>query len=213
MSEQLTPVDELSCETVDYKPRDFTFEPAQYLPDGGEASWEYWEATKCDHADHVHVNTLGDMCAEEGRNLDANGFATDTCGGSVPVAEGPMMNYFYPLPGRNLGDDEARTIVDLPLCIVRVGEEYGMALTGGGTDLSWEICEAYMRLGYLPPVHFVRDLPGIAGMRLDATTAWVLDGCQRSAHVAAVWAKQAEDVICRLRDRLAEEARASRGRS
>ena len=85
------------------------------------------------------------------------------------IAEGPMMNFYWPL-GRSVDPQEAaRDIRRLPLCVVEFGEamidrgapEYALALTGGGTDLSWEIAEAYIRLGYLPPVAL--DLPAMSG--------------------------------------------------
>jgi hypothetical protein len=94
-----------------------------------------------------------------------------------------MMNYAYPLEslridmrGTLLGDsvpdsigahgfpttvhEAAHALRGLPLCIIERldGEGYELALTGGGMDLSWEICEAFVRLGFLPPVHFC-DLP------------------------------------------------------
>lgn len=75
-------------------------------------------------------------------------------------AEGPMMNYWYPIGLREEEIEAACAIKDLPLCFVKVDDVDGIALTGGGMDLSWQICEAYVRLGYLPPVHFT--LPRMA---------------------------------------------------
>lgn len=68
-------------------------------------------------------------------------------------ADGPMMNYFYPVSdySRTGLEQDAAKIADLPLCVVEIGDERGLALTGGGMDLSWEIAEAYVRLGYYPP--------------------------------------------------------------
>jgi hypothetical protein len=78
---------------------------------------------------------------------------------------GPMMNYWYPVDSITDDDDAVSAAVairDLPLCVVRVGNDYGMALTGGGMDLSWDICAAYVATGNLPPAHFA-DLPSFAG--------------------------------------------------
>lgn len=113
----------------------------------GDESWEAW---RC-------VSTT---CERRGEQADDTG-------------DGPMMSYYYPLPDgfRNWGEhpfprDEyaaADALRDVPLCVVRIdGDGYGLALTGGGMDLSWEIAEAFALLGYLPPVHFA-DLPGMAG--------------------------------------------------
>jgi hypothetical protein len=78
-------------------------------------------------------------------------------------ADGPMMNYFYPVSDYTPGDMNAwaAKLVDLPLCVVEIGDERGLALTGGGMDLSWEIAEAYVRLGYYPPTWI--DLPAMSG--------------------------------------------------
>ena len=88
-------------------------------------------------------------------------------------AEGPMMNYWYPLeeqdedrlgPYRSTFDaaEAAFRLRHHSLCLVEVGGELGLALTGGGMDFTWDIAEAFIDLGYLPPLHFC-DLPGMAG--------------------------------------------------
>lgn len=89
-------------------------------------------------------------------------------------AEGPMMNYWYSLGdvrsgygaaqigGWNHTADEIDTAYKLrhvSLCLVEVDETFGLALTGGGMDLTWQIVEAYTLLGYLPPAKFCRP-PG-----------------------------------------------------
>jgi hypothetical protein len=82
----------------------------------------------------------------------------------VDVETGPLMNYWYPISG--IDDDNAAeaamTIRDVNLCVVQVDGAYGLALTGGGQDYSWDIAAAYVMLGILPPVHFA-DLPNMAG--------------------------------------------------
>jgi hypothetical protein len=104
-------------------------------------------------------------------------------------ASGPMMNYYYPLPEFR-GDETTsqKALYDLPLCLVHFTEEeqdrgapeYALALTGGGMDLSWEICEAFMRLGYLPPVHFAESIPEMCGRGDSPRDKWILAGCRRS---------------------------------
>lgn len=101
--------------------------------------------------------------------------------------EGPLMSYFYPLPSFDPGrpEETAKKLAGLPLCLVGLidGEgytrEWGMALTAGGMDLSWEICRGYIRMGYLPPLEFCR-LPLFAGMRLTEETQLVLAACRES---------------------------------
>lgn len=119
-------------------------------------------------------------------------YPSDPFGDEEP--EAPMMDYYYPLPdfvdmlrmrGWSLEEAGRQVATDLPLCIVGFGDEekYGLALTGGGMDLSWEICEAHMRLGYLPPFHFASHLPRMADLTLDERVRWVIAGCQRSCQV------------------------------
>ena len=70
-----------------------------------------------------------------------------------------MMNYAYPCAWHD-GATAALMLVDLPLVpVVLADGTHALALTGGGMDLSWEICRAYVALGFLPPLHYCRDLP------------------------------------------------------
>jgi hypothetical protein len=124
------------------------------------------------------------------------------CKGSVDGDFGPAMNYFYPLPALARGYQErVRDIIEvyprdamrlaaLPLCLVTLGEDEpwspgdihsneGLALTGGGMDLSWEICEYFMLLGFLPPTHFC-DLPEIRGLGESASDLRIISACKAS---------------------------------
>jgi len=113
--------------------------------------------------------------------------------------EGPQMNFFYPCEVGDL-EEAARAISHLPLCVVLMqdGEE-GFALTGGGMDLSWEICAAYIACGFLPPLEYC-DLPNMAGRGRHKDTALILAACSRSCEIAEGWAS-------RKRERLAELAK------
>jgi len=94
----------------------------------------------------------------------------------------PMMNYLYPIgEGDELDSEDAKAIDSLNVCLVYFteSEEYALALTGGGMDLSWDIVEAYVRLGYLPPVHFSR-LPKYAGMRMSPRYRVIVSAMLRS---------------------------------
>jgi len=81
----------------------------------------------------------------------------------------PMMNYFYELP-QGADSRDAKTIFLYGGCLTIVefledGAEtgqYALALTGGGMDLTAEIAEAFVLLGYYPPTHFCR-LPAMCG--------------------------------------------------
>lgn len=140
---------------------------------------ETWEAWRCINTD----------CERFGQETEP-----DEAG-----AEGPMMNYSYELPCFELDENRAaERIAHLPLCIVLSDdphhEEAGLpalALTGGGMDLTWEIAEAYMTLGYLPPLDYCH-LPAMCGrgtlsyggeyggQSLSERDAWIIAGCRRS---------------------------------
>ena len=88
----------------------------------------------------------------------------------------PMMNYIYPLGDtewferdmqNKFGSDWRKKVKsrlsNTTLIYMIEDEKYYLALTGGGMDLSWEICESYINLGYNPPTHFC-NLPRMADM-------------------------------------------------
>ena len=113
--------------------------------------------------------------------------------------EGPMMCYSYELPAKSGARRECWTltdaikIADLPLVIVYFNDDptdAALALSGGGMNFSWEICEAYMRLGFLPPTYFA-DLPEMAGLPRTAVDRWVIAGCEKSFKVQRRWADAA----------------------
>lgn len=112
--------------------------------------------------------------------------------------DGPMMSYWYPCP---LDDpaDAARTLATyhLPLCVVSVDGENGLALTGGGMDLSWEICEAFARLGFCPPLHYC-DLPRMTGREREASTSFILAACARTTEIAQLWATNSAERVAKL---------------
>jgi len=182
---------EMSCAAIHATPIDNDWDGEKYAE-----TWEYVEASRCEKCRKPIVGSGG----------DSHGAVTgwdDDCKGHVPSTEGPMMNYWYPC---DIDDTEraAKRIVDLPLCVVIVDGKTGLALTGGGMDLSWEICEAFMRLGFLPPLHFA-DLPAMAGRGTSSKDKWIARGCMRSCKVAASWAKRTGE---RVREMLARaEAR------
>ena len=180
----MKPVKGLSCAAVDVEPRSFDFSQ------GYCETWEYFEAAECESCGKLVVGFNGEnehrMVARES---DCHGYV---------CCEGPLMNFWYPLPEsfcRDWDVDEAaKKLIGVNLCIVVKEDEddYGLALTGGGMDLSWDICEAYMLLGFLPPAHFCR-LPHFAGMKLNKKNAWIIAGCNRALSVSMhdkVWMRK-----------------------
>ena len=159
---KLPPIRDLSCAAIEEKPRDVDWS------EGYGETWECQEYAACEKCRAVLDATTGES---RHNRIDPE----SDCDGYVAPSEGPMMNFFYPLPS---GAHDPAALAYLPVCLVTLNDEPGLALTGGGMDLSWEICEAYMRLGYLPPVHFA-DLPHMAGKRLDARQFWIFAGASR----------------------------------
>jgi len=181
-----TPINDLSCAAVDCKPIDFNWS------EGYGETWEFWAAEKCDKCGIVLV---GQGENERHRDLDSE----SGCDGYVSLSA-PMMSYYYPVEILDV-EEAARKLVNTCLCVVRIGDETGLALTGGGMNLSWEICEAFMLLGFLPPLHFC-ELPGMAGKDVDsARNKRIIAGCIQSCKVAASWA---ESKAKRLRETVAQ---------
>lgn len=110
----------------------------------------------------------------------------------------PMMNYYYPLPhlDRRNGDLSRNQAILAAhggaITLVEVGDGFALALTGGGMDLSDVIIEAHMLLGYLPPVHFLKDKDMFAD-RSPEHRDWLLAGCRRSLEVNLHWAHRAQE--------------------
>jgi len=168
------PVKDLWGGFIDAKPFDYDWMQHEM---GDE--WGYFEAVECENCHTLNVDLQCENC-------------DDYLG-----QEGPMMNYAYPVDVARVGGprEAAIAIAHLPLCIVEIEDHepvYNLALTGGGMDLSWEIVEAYMRLGYLPPMHFC-GLPHMAGMRDTPTNRWICSGIAGTLNLMAnrvKWAKR-----------------------
>lgn len=149
-------------------------------------------------------------CQGEGKIAENN--ICPTCGDDdgllkeydvVEAGDEPMMSYYYPVPGFNGGTRQreqgaARALHEagVSLCLVEFNSEEGgpcdgfaLALTGGGMDLSWDICAAFMAIGYSPPVKYT-DLPRFAGQdNTKPRYANIIKACIRSNDIARMWAE------------------------
>lgn len=113
----------------------------------------------------------------------------------------PMMNYAYPLPsgqGFEPASAQARLMSVGCVVVVMLDDEPHLALSGGGMDLSWEICHAFLVLGFRPPLHF-SELPQMAGRGSSDGDLAILGACLESAEIAARWAG---NVVERLVERI-----------
>lgn len=121
---------------------------------------------------------------------DLNGrsdYWADECRDSFHESSAPMMNYAYPVKLRDDMQEShaAKALIDLPLTLIReeCDGDYYLALTGGGMDLSAEICKAYIALGQRPPAHFCR-VPRMAGRKYSQDFIAIL---RESCEIAINW--------------------------
>lgn len=183
---------EIACDECD--------EPIVYDPDS-----EGWVHVDTNDASCVHEDSDDEPTeatpaydTDEGDLVAARYHTSWQEGGPEVGLEGPMMNYYYPLDTPHSFDPQqaALKLVDLPVCLVSFANEYALALTGGGMDLSWEICEAYVRLGEAPPFHFASRLPRMAEVASERHVVVL----QAAAHTIRSVLRQATYAQDRLRD-------------
>ncbi len=188
---------DLRNDNVQSKPIDFDFSASQDWDEENEPAWalvypdfdglELEELTGLAE-DRVELE-LEDDEREEQENA-AREALTEWAAGHVDEAGiVPMMNYAYPIHLDDAAGAQATLMgAVVPLCVVEIGGDPFLALTGGGMDLSWSICEAYVALGLLPPAHFAGKLPNQGDPWLERPD--VLDACVRSLQLAASWASR-----------------------
>jgi hypothetical protein len=81
----------------------------------------------------------------------------------------PMMNFVWPVfLGHEPNAEEIAakmeeaggcvSLIDFSVNEDHEGERFGIALTGGGMDLSWNIAAAYCAAGQVPPVALLRNM-------------------------------------------------------
>ena len=172
-------VGRLSCQAVDSTPVAYDWNASRYDDD---PPWRYVAAETCPECGAVviYAEDHADGC----ERADEDG---DELAG---YDGGPMMNYYYPAEIDD-PDEAGRLLADTCLVVVEVDGRTGLALTGGGMDLSWEIAAAFVALGMLPPVHFA-DLPGMAGMTASVGNLTTAAAMFRSCEVMAM--RQARNV-------------------
>ena len=213
--EQQNLIDSLSCENVDTKPLAVDWREEWSSGGSGDLPDEtFYESTRCQSCGEILTFAGGHSGGNhrevwaDSANYDPDADDSDlTCDGYVGPCEGPMMNYAYPCDWKD-GEAAARALVDLPLVPVVLSDgEHALALTGGGMDLSWEICHAYILLGNLPPLHHCADLPRYVDRGLGERQRLVLDAAERTASVNEAWAQRAKERIGETRKWLASETR------
>ena len=195
-------IDRLNCDAVEMKPH--TIDWQERLGEDLEG-WRAFEAFTCDECGRTVVcSSLGEcecrdmlhevtVTEEDGSESEER----NTCRGTMTL-EGPMMSYWYPVRIDDC-EEAALKIAHLPLCVVEFEDgETGLALTGGGMDLSWEIAEAFIVLGYWPPVHFC-DLPKMSGRGKSEKDLAIISACEESCRILEGWTARKRERLGELR--------------
>jgi len=167
----------LNCDSVQATSIDFDFS------EGAGEGWDYLQVDECQGCGEGVVSNQNPEChVVEGDYED-----TKVCGKEADNPEGPMMNSLWGFcgDGPDFNEENAAKIKHLPLCLVQFKDATYLALTGGGMDLSWEIAEAYICLGYRPPAKL--RLPSMAGDRLDAKHRTIIAAMRESYKIAKDW--------------------------
>jgi hypothetical protein len=168
MATKRTPIENLSGDAVASETREMDWQ--EELGEDLDGFQSY-EMTACYACGKKYAASLG--CSE-----------CPKCETESNPVEGPMMNYFYPCPFRGSMEDAAEAIGETCLCVVELGDgTRGLALTGGGMNLSWQIARAFVALGFLPPAHI--RLPRMAGWENYGDAAYMLKVCKASQEVMA----------------------------
>ena len=178
-------IGELSLAAVDVKSVNFDF---------GEGFGVTWDEVslgllQCNFCETTYIKDAFD----EGEKCpDAHCASEYSSTLERPVIE-PMMNYYYELPYYE-GDPEedqltlyqssANVVLVRMLNIEEDENSFVLALSGGGMDLSWDICHAYILLGYAPPLHFC-DLPDFGQDNSQEPYNLILKACLQSAKFVA----------------------------
>ena len=189
--------DKLRYDSVDVEAIHFNF---------GAGFGETWEEVLIPHITCLSCDFVGqDDVFEEGGECPK-------CQSVLERPEfAPMMNYYYRLPNyEGDRDPEAdqlllyQSSVSVVIVMIRGGEyladTYALALSGGGMDLSWDICHAFILLGYVPPL-FACDVPEFAGQDNSKEPFWsILKACLQSAESAKRQAQWTQSKLAKLVD-------------
>jgi hypothetical protein len=82
----------------------------------------------------------------------------------------PMMNYYVDLGNYN-AQEIAQKFNNSCFTVIEFDTgNIGLALTGGGMDMSWSMARAFINAGYLPP-QYISQLPGMSGENSALTIA------------------------------------------
>ena len=118
--------------------------------------------------------------------------------GEEQIIETPAVNRIYPIPMLHGGiEDVARELLTLPIAIVHnpIGNTWGFVLCEI-RELRWELTEAYMRLGHLPPYTLIEDGLGQIELKVGSDlNRWILAGAAETTQLVMKRAEMTKRVI------------------
>lgn len=125
-------------------------------------------------------------CEGEGFDLEASEYPVDELHEYWQQSVEPALTYAWPIDVPNSRADEVAWTLRNSVCsLVRVGDQFMLAVCGGGMDLSAEIAAAYIAAGFYPPVALL-DSCMIAQEFVDARRP-LREACIRSCEIAEGW--------------------------
>ena len=169
---------------VDAKPIDYDFSEHNWTEDWDIFYPDFYDMTKeelIEFMEELGYDIDSDLDKDELINkLDDNWLYENEI----------MMNYLYPLPNDYEPTlDDWRKLKGTIFVHVQDEDRWFLNLAGGGMDMSWEICESYINLGYYPPAHFCR-LPRFAGKDYsNPRNKKIIECCIESLDTVSGWAK------------------------
>lgn len=204
----MSDLEKLSCDHIDASP--VHFDGWRESTDDGDPAWNIAASCVlyCDHCDLLwNPDSEEHADREEPQDCPACGREADDLAIHTSAYEPIGYSVSWPLGDRfEAPDDWPILLRGTNTTIVEFGGSWYLALTGCGADLSWEICAAYIALGYLPPFALASSLPRLAWspgeIKAHANTA---QACERTiaatAERAASAAARLSETMQWLRDR------------
>lgn len=127
----------------------------------------------------------------------------------------PAMNFIWPCQPYRINDQDAATLINelagstslvtiTPPDDSSEDETQGIVLTGGGMDLSWDICAAYICCGQIPPARLLSNLPSFAGHTMSPMAKAILECMDLAADALESRAKRLREDRARFEERLSK---------
>jgi hypothetical protein len=124
--------------------------------------------------------------------------------GADQIVDAPSINRLWLLPTAVGLPEGQKKLLDLPVVIAHLpqDDQWGLAQTCPH-NARWELTEAYMRLGYLPPLALVKDGLGEPNAKVPSRlTLWVLAGARETTLLIGNQARETRAILEQARAEL-----------